>query len=38
MINAKNPRDDSRGLVVVKDGGYLLSHFVCSTIGAIGLN
>ena len=23
---------------VVKDGGYLLSHKCCSTIGAIGLN
>ncbi len=26
------------GGFVVKDGGYLLSHIVCSTIGAIGLN
>ena len=31
-------RFNSHGGFTVKGGGYLLSHMICSTIGAIGLN
>ena len=36
-ISKKPPKISLRGLIL-KDGGYLLSHKSCSTIGAIGLN
>ena len=37
MYTKKSPRYDYRRLWW-KNGGYLLSHFLGSTIGAIGLN
>ena len=37
LWHEKAPGEFSPG-APVKDGGYLLSHKTCSTIGAIGLN
>ena len=37
-ITKKPPGSKIPGGFIIKDGGYLLSHKTCSTIGAIGLN